>query len=65
MTKKSVQNAVLAAQEFINRAEELLRLSENSPHGETWPKESGSVRRQSMELSRCLSTMRQSGRSKK
>ena len=54
MTQESIKEAVKQAREFIRRADATLKVDE----WVTGSRESGALRRQSMELTRALAAMR-------
>jgi hypothetical protein len=62
MNRQTIKDAISEATEFIDKAEAYLAHTDRtSPtyEGGTWPKESGALRRASMDLSRKLSDLRQ------
>lgn len=58
MTPETIKAAKKAAQEFIRRADEAIKEAQEEHGWIIGTKTSGSLRRQSMELTRALSAMR-------
>ena len=63
MNRKGVSTAISEAKRFISRAEQLLAVNRTAdgPHelsSYLWPREQGSCRRASMDLTRALAAMR-------
>ena len=52
---RKIENAVIEAKEFIRRAQDVLK-------PEAGPRETGAMRRQSLELTRALARMRDTNR---
>lgn len=63
MNESTISEAKRIAQEFVNRANLVLKLESNDPtfHLEFGAKETAALRRTSMELTRALSRMRKPG----
>jgi hypothetical protein len=59
MNRENLLDAVVAAQNFIDRARELVRVQDANPEfRDSHPKQSGATKRASMDLTRALSKMR-------
>jgi hypothetical protein len=56
MTLDKIVQAVVEANKFIRRAEAVMKLEDNEPYSS--PRETGALRRQSMELTRALADLR-------
>ena len=61
MNTERILDAVVEAQTFIDRARELVEARKQVEYG-TLPKESGALRRASMDLTRALAEMRRAGK---
>lgn len=70
MTREAIENARNEALKFVKRADNILFEMDDptkhryspylSPRSDVYPKQSGAVRRQSMELTRALADLRRS-----
>ena len=58
MNRATLENAMVEAQRFIDRAHELSAAEPTRGYFSSSPKESGAVRRASMDLTRALAEMR-------
>ena len=61
MNEHTLKEAVSEAERFLKRAKELQDLLKDKPHAFYGTKETGAVRRASMDLSRALSDLRRYG----
>ena len=61
MTKEGIKSAVDEAREFLKRATAVLKEAESNDYCLFGDKLTGSLRRQSMELTRSLAEMRKTG----
>lgn len=58
MKELEIRRAVLLAKIFIGKAEKLQKAKDIKPDWENYPKESGALRRSSLDLTRQLAEMR-------